>query len=353
MKRGFLSEFADLDEDDLGLPQKRTNYNEPGFESFGPIPITTFNPMSFPENALVYVHIPEADVNQAFALPLPLPLPLFQPAETALLCTQATLEPSTPPSSSEEKEKKPKRKPKCKVKLSTDDILKFKDVRLFPVDAKPLPAGITLDSLPESRNKKRRIVVELLQHPLCWAGVAVSTFEKQDKTQTRQSYIFTENLFDISQYVRPLGFQPGMLVLPSNAICYTSFNKGNHQVTYILTDMFVFNDVKKALQNSRFNYGMTVLKKFNKPKDVQYCFMVLMSLTFHLFRVWCKGNACARHLLDPSYKEPSFDSLCSLFIQDSKQHLSSDLTLQDMAFLLERSDILFKKLVELCLSMHA
>jgi hypothetical protein len=166
---------------------------------------------------------------------------------------------------------------------------------------------------------------------------------------------------EISQYVRPLGFIKSELFMPSNAICYTSYNKGNHQVTYILTDVLKYNDVvryndshnnRKGLQKRRFSYGMTVLKKYQLPVEVQFCFMTLLSLAFHLLRKWCRSNPCFAKLLDASFEEPSFEELCASIIQHSETYLSVKFTLDDMSFMLERSDTLFKKLTHLFFSLY-
>ena len=355
MKRGFLSDFIELNEDDIGFVKKRhcSFSSTSTAATFGPIPIHSFNPQLFPPNAVVYVSLPESSVCQAYAIPLPTS---FLPGE--LLCTETL--PVTPPFTlaldnvQEECESDTDTSSKVvkKIKLTTVEILDLKQVFLYSPSTARLPSGILLESIPEKKNKKRRISSELLNNPMCWNGIAVATFLKNDKSNLPERYIFTEELFQLSQYVMPMGFARDKLVLPSNAICYTSYNKGNHQVTYILTDMFVFNDVKKAVKKHRFSYGMTVLKKFHKPKEVQYCFMVLMALAFHLFRKWCNKNVCTRHLLDASFQEPTFEELCDSILCDSQKHLSSGLTLEDMEFLLERSDTLFKKLVQLCVTLY-
>lgn len=364
MKRGFLSDFVELSEDDIGFVKKRHCSTE-GPSTFGPIPITTFNPQLFPPNAMVYVSLPESSVCQAYALPLtssilPGEFLCIEPFCTEpLLCTEPLVtEANIPLPFEEDAEESGPSKTACtpreknRVKLTTLEILELKHVFFYNATTTRLPSGILLESIPDKKNKKRRISSELLQNPLCWNGVAVATFLKNDKSNIAERYIFTDELFHLSQYVMPMGFAPDRLVLPSNAICYTSYNKGNHQVTFILTDMFVFNDVKKAVKKHRFSYGMTVLKKFHEPKEVQYCFMVLMALAFHLFRKWCSKNICTQHLLDASFQEPTFEDLCNSILRDSQKHLSTGLTLEDMEFLLERSDTLFKKLVQLCVSLY-
>lgn len=375
MKRGFLSDFVELSADDIGFVKKRHCSTEGpsafGTTTFGPIPITTFNPQLFPPNAMVYVTLPESSVYEPYALPLtssilPGELLCNEPfSNEPLLCNEPfvadTLASNIPLPFAEESGHTEQAGPsktvsapreKNKIKLTTLEILELKHVFFYNATTARLPSGILLESIPDKKNKKRRISSELLQNPLCWNGIAVATFLKNDKSNIAERYIFTDELFHLSQYVMPMGFAQDRLVLPSNAICYTSYNKGNHQVTFILTDMFVFNDVKKAVKKHRFSYGMTVLKKFHEPKEVQYCFMVLMALAFHLFRKWCSKNNCTKHLLDASFQEPTFDDLCNSILKDSQKHLSTGLTLEDMEFLLERSDTLFKKLVQLCVSLY-
>lgn len=375
MKRSFLSDFVELSADDIGFVKKRhcstTGPSTFGTTTFGPIPVTTFNPQLFPPGAMVYVSIPESSVCQAYALPLtssilPRELLCNEPFgnetfgnDLATVSSNISLpiEEGLAPHGGLVPQRVSSKaavvfRDKTRVKLTTLEILDLKHVFLYNATTARLPSGILLESIPDKKNKKRRISSELLQNPLCWNGVAVATFLKNDKSNIAERYIFTHELFHLSQYVMPMGFARDRLVLPSNAICYTSYNKGNHQVTFILTDMFVFNDVKKAVKKHRFSYGMTVLKKFHEPKEVQYCFMVLMALAFHLFRKWCSKNVCTQHLLDASFQEPTFEDLCDSILKDSQKHLSSGLTLEDMEFLLERSDTLFKKLVQLCVSLY-
>jgi hypothetical protein len=374
MKRGLLSDFADLDEYDIGFPVKRHCSVAPSInETFGPIPIQSFNSQLFPPNAMVYVSVPVSSVCQVFAMPLnqgpaptsfvPLPTEFEgffeeQREDNQFLDNKGTGSASGAGSGtasgagSGTASGNVLLKEKCKIKLSTLDILELKAVFLYNPQRACLPSGIRLESIPDKKNKKRRISNELLNHPLCWNGLAVSTFLKNDKNNLSENYIFTDKLVHLAQYVRPMGFSPGKLVLPSNAICYTSFNKGNHQVTYILTDMFVFNDVKKALEKHRFSYGMTILKKFQKPQEVQFCFMILLALAFHLFRTWCRANACTKTLIDASFKEPTFEEMCDSIMVESSRHLSSKLLMEDMSFLLERADTLFKKLVQLCVTLY-
>ena len=173
--------------------------------------------------------------------------------------------------------------------------------------------------------------------------------------------MFTSDLSNISQYVRPLGFSKGELVLPSNAICYTSYNKGNRQVTYILTDVLKYSDIvnfnklektKRSKHVKRFSYGMTVLKNWTSPIDVQFSLLALLSLAFFLLRKWCRSSPSLSLLLDPTFQEPSFEELSALLIQESAAVLTTPFTDKEVHLLLKRANCLFKKLVQVFLVLY-
>ena len=242
-----------------------------------------------------------------------------------------------------------------------------------------------LNSIPTSMAAKLQTVKLLESECRDWFGVGVLTFLKQNKQRVLVQKIFTDDLQSISQYVRPLGFVQGELVLPSNAICYTSFNKGNNQVTFILTDVLKYADVVKyfstmpakkrrqrafklqvddmssagvssskgqARRVKRFSYGMTVLKEYSKPREVQFCLLALLSMAFHLLRKWCRMNTPFASLLDATYVEPSFEDLTLCLVKKSEKMMDTPFTEVEIHLLLKRAHCLFKKLVELFLKLY-
>lgn len=410
---------------------KRSHQDEDDtvYSAFGPIPIAWFDPTLFPASAKVTVYVPTSLMTQVVPVDLGEPLAPVSPTSTAAtfqddstpfsLCViplpefsdfsvplkESTFEklvnvettiPTVVPK--EPVEKQPGEEPElvlCKEPLEvsvkvnkkkpkkTDvnacclpDVLSLKDVPFYSADRRPFPTGLLFDSLPKSMKTKRRNM-KMLQSNCCdWLGVGVLTFVKTNKMRNLMSKVFTDDLESIAQYVRPLGFAEGELVLPSNAICYTSHNKGNNQVTYILTDVLSYKDVVKHYSKvppknrrrpagkdgtkagvavrrvKRFSYGMTVLKPHTKPREVQFCLLALLSMAFHLLRKWCRQNPAFAPLLDQNYRELSFEELTHCLLQKSVQVLSSPFSELDIFLLLKRSDCLFKKLVKLFLAMY-
>lgn len=330
--------------------------------SMGPIKESTFE-------KLVTGHIVEQSVVVVPAVLPPEPQPVY-----LLEDVQSTREVSAGCSVKvrSKKSKSTKKNESCCV----SEVLSLKDVSFYSADRRPFPTGLLFDSLPKSMKTKRRNM-KMLQSNCCdWLGVGVLTFVKTNKMRTLMSKVFTDDLESIAQYVRPLGFAEGELVLPSNAICYTSHNKGNNQVTYILTDVLSYKDVVKHYSKvppknrrrpagkdgtkagvavrrvKRFSYGMTVLKPHTKPREVQFCLLALLSMAFHLLRKWCRQNPAFAPLLDQNYRELSFEELTHCLLQKSVQVLSSPFSELDIFLLLKRSDCLFKKLVKLFLAMY-
>ena len=166
-------------------------------------------------------------------------------------------------------------------------------------------------------------------------------------------------------------------MLPSTAICYTSYNKGNRQVTYILTDVLKYADIvrynkttvpkskrrarradtnkvseAKSVNPKRFSYGMTVLKDRVTPLDVQLSMLTLMSLAFFLLRKWCRSSQAFSSLLEPAFVEPSFEELSASLIQESGRVLTTPFSDREIHLLLKRGNCLFKKLVQLFLALY-
>ena len=264
-------------------------------------------------------------------------------------------------------------------KSDVKHIMNLLDVPRYSDRTPPFAPNMLLGSVPESMVTKRRNMGLLLHNCQNWNGVGILTLEKEEGNRGVTSKIFTENLTHISQYVRPLGFAAGECVLPSNAICYTSYNKGNHQVTYILTDVLRYADVvrynssvsakkrqrkhPKAASTSsgttttttsvkRFSYGMTVLKSWTRPTEVQFSLMALLALAFFLLRKWCRQNAVFCKLLDPTFLEPSFEALSERIVEESHLALTVPFTDKEIHLLLKRANCLFKKLVQLFLTLY-
>lgn len=366
-RRLMLEDVDDQSDDEIGmLPAKRFCATTLGatsteYTTFGPVPISHFNASLFSPDAMVMVLVPCMSVNQVSVVALPpcvsptscaVPLPSFEPIvermSEPILCDAPTEENGQARRSSSSTKAK-----RSVVQLTSVEILSLKGVQLFS-SAKPVfQSGVLLQDISETSEVKRRIMGLLLSSPTHWNGVGVVTLMKNEKKKGFIPSLFMPDLMNISQYVRPLGFCPGELVLPSNAVCYTSYNKGNNQVTYIVTDMLEYNDVinyydavsEKKKKQGRLSYGMTVLKKFSKMMEVQFCFMTLLALSFYLFRKWCRLNKAFSKLLDVSYIDPSFEQFKSLIIEDSRKYTDSGFSNEDFDKLLQRADVLFKKLV--------
>jgi len=352
-KRRYLFQSDEASDDELGLlPSKRVCFedmNVNNCKSFGPVPITSFDASRFPKDAFVMVMVPDQSVNQLSVVPCynrmdsptAVPLPSWEAFEPLVI---SAVKPRTLDDDGFTSLKR-----SLPVKSCESDILCLKGVELLS-RPKAFTSGVVLTDVSPNMVVKRRILTLLLNSASTWNGVAVLTLPKTDKREGLLPCMFVDNLGTISQYVRPLGFLPGHLVMPSNAVCYTSYNKGNHQVTYILTDVMKFNDVVDAadkLKKRRCSYGMTVMKKYQKPKEVQFCFMTLLALCFHLLRKWFRKSTVFAALLDPTFVEPQFEQLRDDLIEQSKMYLSEPFSTKDIFYLLERSDCLFKKLVQL------
>jgi hypothetical protein len=369
-KRRYLLESDETSDDELGLlPVKRVcfaNGEVKDFTSFGPVPITSFDSSLFSKDVLIMVLSPVKSVTQMAAVSLTdpflqdrespssltscgIPLPSPDDFELGALSIGA-VKPRTLDDCGE-----PCVKRVPPLKLTESDILSLKGVRPFE-RPKPFTSGVVITDVSVNMIVKRRILSLLLSSASTWNGLAVLTLPKTDKRGGLIPHMFVDNIGSISQYVRPLGFLPGQLIMPSNAICYTSYNKGNHQVTYILTDVIKFNDVVDAadkIKKRRMSYGMTVIKKYQQPKEVQFCLMTLLALCFHLLRQWFRQSPAFQALLDPQFVEPSFEELQHNILEQSKLHLSVPFSTQDIFYLLERSDCLFKKLIQLFQDLYS
>lgn len=379
------------------------------YSTFGPIPIAWFDASLFPSTAMVTVYVPQNVVGQVLntaltqqcsssvPLPLSLDMPVVEPelqvdAQGAVAARAATQEATllhgaikpvdngTTTPNSTITTTTPLAKPRVVFGKKSDvkHIINLLDVASYSDAKLAFSTRMFLESIPESMVTKRRNMGLLLNNCQNWHGVGVLTLEKDERHRGVTSKIFTENLTNISQYVRPLGFAAGECVLPSNAICYTSYNKGNHQVTYILTDVLRYADVvrynnnnlassKKRRKNvkeadggvkgsstsvKRFSYGMTVLKNWTRPIEVQFSLMTLLSLAFFLLRKWCRQNAVFHALIDPSFAEPSFEALSECIIQESYLALNVPFTEKEIHLLLKRANCLFKKLIQLFLTLY-
>ena len=397
---------------------KKAHVEPTEYTAFGPIPIEWFDPSLFPKTAMVTVFVPKTVVEQVIPMSVP--------------CSPASLEPSSPfemsiyteplkpsfyseplepsfypePSFNHElleptfhPEKTPvsymsvplptidcetdvptcmallklKEKSISRVvfgkKTDVSHILSLLDVPVYSGIRSFFSHRMLLESIPMSMVTKRRNMELLLGNCENWNGVGVLTMMKESKHLSR--HMFTSDLTSISQYVRPLGFGAGELILPSNAVCYTSYNKGNRQVTYILTDVLKYADIvrynkttnpkskrksKEVCRSTkgikRFSYGMTVLKHRTTPLDVQFSLLTLMSLSFFLLRKWCRSSTVFLSLLDPNFLEPTFEDLSASLIKDSADVLSIPFTDREIHLLLKRANCLFKKLVQLFIALY-
>ena len=367
------------------LPEGNTMYT-----SFGPIPIEWFDASLFPKTAMVTVYVPQTVVEQVVPMSIPTSPSLGSPSGfteylalpqsscaiplPSLLSSDCSM---TEVSESFQDVPKDKQKPRVVFGKKTDvkHILSLLDVTVYSELRSPFSPRMLLESIPESMVTKKRNMVRLLKNCEKWHGVGVLTMYKESKHLSRQ--MFTPDLTSISQYVRPLGFGAEELVLPSNAICYTSYNKGNRQVTYILTDVLKYADIvrynkttvpkskrrarradtnkvseAKSVNPKRFSYGMTVLKDRVTPLDVQLSMLTLMSLAFFLLRKWCRSSQAFSSLLEPAFVEPSFEELSASLIQESGRVLTTPFSDREIHLLLKRANCLFKKLVQLFLALY-
>jgi hypothetical protein len=316
-----------LEDDHLPLKKRHFTYQhsqDVKFHGLGPIPITSFDPSVFPRTSMVTVFVSFDDTTPSVTLEPIVPLPQCSFSQDTMPTyedTMPTYEDPVPtyddpvptcvqesfPIPFFEEEEGFRESPislNCDVgkmksrvvygnKHDVKHILNLLDVPVYASNGSPtvmFTPGMMLNSIPESMNKKKTNVTMLLNNCQTWHGVGVLTLAKDDKNQVCD--LFRMDITDIAQYVRPLGFAPGELVLPSNAICYKSYKKG--QVTYMLTHLLRYADVcrctsgalskkkkKESNNNSdsgrRFSYGMTILKDRTHSLDVQFCLLTLLA----------------------------------------------------------------------------
>ena len=396
------------------------------YTAYGPIPLEWFDPSLFPKTAMVTVYVPRATVEQVSMIPsTPQPSlaecfsfvsevassspfgvasssPVSVPEFTSIIPASPVYSNPVPLPSGDEfdsMDTPPIKRPQERTvvsetrrkvpqvvygkKTDVNLILSLLDVPLYPpTSSLTFTPRMFLESIPQSMVSKSSNMTLLLNSNQHWHGVGVLTVNKKSKIV--ESSIFTPDLTSISQYVRPLGFRAGELVLPSNAVCYTSYNKGNRQVTYILTDVLKYADIVRynktinpkirrsksttkktgkhvppsgerpqSVKNvKRFSYGMTVLPNRITPLEVQFSLLSLMSLSFHLLRKWCRLSDVFHGLLDHRFYEPTFEELSANLMQESANWLRNPLTEPEIALLLKRANCLFKKLVHLFMTLY-
>ena len=360
--------LCDEEEEELRACKRTLGDNEIVYESFGPIPLEWFDPSLFPPTALVTVYVPK-DVVEQPVIPMSAPSsPVSLPPSTPFEVVDMDFVPSSPVPLPFDVVAVQKPKPRVVFGRKTDvkHILNLLDVPVYSALPLALTPRMLLESIPVSMMTKRRNMGLLLTNCASWLGVGVLTLDRETKQPLQR--MFTSELTGISQYVRPLGLASGELVLPSNAICYTSYNKGNRQVTYILTDLLKYADIvsfnkllkpkkKQSTQSDtknvkRFSSGMTVLKNWTKPLEVQFSLLALLALAFFLFRKWCRSTPALTVLLDPLFQEPTFEELSASIIRQSASVLRIAFTEKEIHLLLKRANCLFKKLVQLFVSLY-
>lgn len=372
-KRKFLELSDDCfpDDDEGVLPPPIECFTSEKYQTYGPLTIKSFDATLFPSDSLVLVCVPSSSVLPAAVVPIASMHGTFDGmsgSECSFPTTSLTPSPVPLPDIEElDTRKKVSRvygdnlvKQKTR-KLGRSAILALSGVNLYPATKKPFSTGISLQMLAHNKKEKCRLLGLLLTSPLAWNGVGVVTQLRQNGKKCVLDTVFTrDNSLDgVYQYVRPLGFLPGVLVLPSNALSYSAREKFNNQVTYIVSDVLKVGDVAVAQadvttkkSSKRFSYGMTVIPKFKESTEVQFCLLTLLAFSFHLFRNWCRQNRCLLNLLDPHFKEPSFDDLSSAVVAESEKYLTSKFSSDDVMLLLERADALFKKLVQLFFTLY-